>query len=492
MKKMILTMMTGLMMGLGALTVPTASYAAVPQVIPYQGQLNDSTGVPINGTTNIIFSLYSTATGGTAIWTETHTGVNISKGLFKVDMGSVSGFPVGTFSTPVWLGVTVGGDGEMSPRTPLNSAPFALHADDADTVGGASVSQLDQSAHVADTNNPHGVTAAQVGADAAGAAAAVQTALTVHTGNTANPHSVTAAQVGADAAGAAAAVQTALTAHTGNTANPHNVTAAQTSAVAKAGDTMTGALNLPSNGLIVGTNQLATSGGNVGVGTATPTQKLEVNGGVKLGAVATCGTAAAGTIRFDATTSLFEGCDGTNWRTFTSTTSRSTSVLATSAQFSQINSWIGTPAKVWTLCYRKSLDGALPSTFHTNCDGKGPTVTIAKLSTGKLVGGYNSVSWTSTTGYGGNSNSFLFSLTNNFKHAWYQNGFYVYNKSTYGPTFGGGHDLFFGTPNIGTGGYCNLGYAYQCRVGTYTSATCRNDFCGTYNGWTVTDLEVWY
>ncbi len=43
----------------------------------------------------------------------------------------------------------------------------------------------------------------------------------------------------------------------------------------KAGDTMTGSLNLASNGLVVGTNQLVVSGGNVGIGTALPGQSLK-------------------------------------------------------------------------------------------------------------------------------------------------------------------------------------------------------------------------
>ncbi len=48
--------------------------------------------------------------------------------------------------------------------------------------------------------------------------------------------------------------------------------------VAKSGDTMTGALNLPSDGLSVGTSQLVVSGGNVGIGTATPNYALDVAG----------------------------------------------------------------------------------------------------------------------------------------------------------------------------------------------------------------------
>ena len=51
--------------------------------------------------------------------------------------------------------------------------------------------------------------------------------------------------------------------------------------VAKAGDTMTGTLNLANDGLVVGTTQLVVSGGKVGIGTASPGQALEVVGTVK-------------------------------------------------------------------------------------------------------------------------------------------------------------------------------------------------------------------
>src|ERR1051326_2365112 len=48
--------------------------------------------------------------------------------------------------------------------------------------------------------------------------------------------------------------------------------------VAKAGDTMTGALNLPQGGIKVGATQLVATGSNVGIGTATPAAQLEVSG----------------------------------------------------------------------------------------------------------------------------------------------------------------------------------------------------------------------
>ena len=47
----------------------------------------------------------------------------------------------------------------------------------------------------------------------------------------------------------------------------------------KNGDTMSGALNLSSNGLAVGTNQLVVSNGNVGIGTTVPNNLLELSGG---------------------------------------------------------------------------------------------------------------------------------------------------------------------------------------------------------------------
>ena len=101
----------------------------------------------------------------------------------------------------------------------------------ADASGSAAAVQTKLDTHTANRNNPHQVTAEQVGADASGSAAAVQTKLDTHTANRNNPHQVTAEQVGADASGSAAAVQTKLDTHAANRNNPHQVTAEQIGAL---------------------------------------------------------------------------------------------------------------------------------------------------------------------------------------------------------------------------------------------------------------------
>ena len=48
----------------------------------------------------------------------------------------------------------------------------------------------------------------------------------------------------------------------------------------------------------------------------------------------------------------------------------------------------------WNRCYQTTVNGWSSYTFHSYCDGKGPTVTIIRV--GKYIfGGYTSLSWTS-------------------------------------------------------------------------------------------------
>ena len=43
-------------------------------------------------------------------------------------------------------------------------------------------------------------------------------------------------------------------------------------------------------------------------------------------------------------------------------------------------------------CWHAKTDGSAASTFHSNCDGKGPTLTIIRVGQ-YIFGGYTDVSW---------------------------------------------------------------------------------------------------
>ena len=83
--------------------------------------------------------------------------------------------------------------------------------------------------------------------------------------------------------------------------------------VNKAGDTMTGALTVPSNGLTVGTSDLVVNSGKVGVGTSAPSTELDVAGTLKIanGSEVCSSAAQGGMLRY--TLNRIEYCNGTSW-----------------------------------------------------------------------------------------------------------------------------------------------------------------------------------
>jgi hypothetical protein len=112
----------------------TASTTASTQTttISYQGHLTDNAGEPVNGDLPMTFALYDAPTGGTAVWTEERSGSNtvpVSEGLFNVLLGSVTPIDVNLFQQQgLWLGISVNGDAEMTPREPLSDVAYAAVA----------------------------------------------------------------------------------------------------------------------------------------------------------------------------------------------------------------------------------------------------------------------------------------------------------------------------------------------------------------------------
>jgi hypothetical protein len=155
------------------LIIASGVQAAVPETISYQGFVRDDAGVPLDGTFEITFSLYNDHGLGELelpVWT-VRKPIDFDQGVFQTNLGEVVGFGASLFLSPLFLGITIHPEGEgptgpqspeLTPRQPLSSVPYAFEADNAQLLAGFSPASLDQSSHVADTENPHSVTAAQV------------------------------------------------------------------------------------------------------------------------------------------------------------------------------------------------------------------------------------------------------------------------------------------------------------------------------------------
>ncbi len=115
------------------LVASSVLFSQSPQVMNYQGRL-EINGEPASGSFNITFSIYSTAAGGSALWSETQS-VTVTNGIFKADLGSI--VPLGNIFTTEgnrYLGIRVENDPELSPRFLLSSVPYSLRAMQADGV----------------------------------------------------------------------------------------------------------------------------------------------------------------------------------------------------------------------------------------------------------------------------------------------------------------------------------------------------------------------
>jgi hypothetical protein len=102
--------------------VPALGQGA-PDSLSIQGLLTDTSGVPLaDGPYPVRFRLYK---NGTSVWEEIRP-VGVKDGIFDVLLGSVTPLDAVAFNVPIALGVKVGADPEISPRTPLAASPFAL------------------------------------------------------------------------------------------------------------------------------------------------------------------------------------------------------------------------------------------------------------------------------------------------------------------------------------------------------------------------------
>jgi hypothetical protein len=132
----------------------TVSTAGVPELVHFQGVLEDDQGAPLDGSYSVTFCIYAQESGGTALWSETRM-VDCEGGLFSVILGQ--DIPIAlAFDSQYWLGCQLSGDPEMSPRYKLSTVPYAFWSAASDSslrAGHAGVADWSTDAALADSAN---------------------------------------------------------------------------------------------------------------------------------------------------------------------------------------------------------------------------------------------------------------------------------------------------------------------------------------------------
>ena len=91
-----------------------------------QGTIQKSFGGAVDdGKYSLTFRLYTGESGGTPVWSETQGDIEVIGGVYSALLGAANPLTAG-FNTVYYLGISVDGGQELTPRTRLTSAPYAL------------------------------------------------------------------------------------------------------------------------------------------------------------------------------------------------------------------------------------------------------------------------------------------------------------------------------------------------------------------------------
>jgi hypothetical protein len=212
-------------------------WAQIPSTMSYQGVLHDGSGGAVaDSLYAITFNLYDISTGGTPLWTEVQD-VQVKGGIFSVILGNVTTLNL-PFDVSYWLGVTVEGSPEFSPRRELTASPYSLNAKSIE-AGAVTESALADS-------------------------------------------SVTSGKIANDAVGSSEIAGGTVVRSLNSLTDDVTLAPGPNVAISVSGDTLTiGATSVGDTDWTVSGNDMYSSvSGNVGIGTASPSVKLDVSGGI--------------------------------------------------------------------------------------------------------------------------------------------------------------------------------------------------------------------
>jgi hypothetical protein len=115
------------------------SSASVPRLVRFSGEIRIPSGKQANEGVSVTFALHKEQEGSESLWMESQNVQLDTNGRYTVLLGASSpdGLPVEVFTSGEarWLSITPAGEVEQ-PRVLLVSAPYALKAGDAETLGG--------------------------------------------------------------------------------------------------------------------------------------------------------------------------------------------------------------------------------------------------------------------------------------------------------------------------------------------------------------------
>ena len=117
------------------------SSVSVPRLIKFSGVFQPADGQPPASIEVITLSIYAEQEGGVALWQEIQTVAVDTAGRYTVVLGAShpDGLPLEVFASGEarWMSLEFARPGEVErPRVRLTSVPYALKAEDAETLGG--------------------------------------------------------------------------------------------------------------------------------------------------------------------------------------------------------------------------------------------------------------------------------------------------------------------------------------------------------------------
>ncbi len=119
-----------LVVALAVVCASGAALAEIPEVMGYQGQITDNSGVPVaDGTYDMQFRIYDNSGGsGSSLWDSGTGSVTVSGGVFSVMLGESPQPSLSlSFDQDYWMLVTFDGE-DQTPLKQLGSAGYAYMA----------------------------------------------------------------------------------------------------------------------------------------------------------------------------------------------------------------------------------------------------------------------------------------------------------------------------------------------------------------------------